>query len=88
MHLQLSATNALNKWLKNDFPRLSVEAGKQPGVNKLSSDAATISWQVHLIGNRCQSVEKTIIACEASSRFTFLCHSMAYFSLQMSSPKG
>lgn len=49
MHLQLSATNALNKWLKNDFPRLSVEAGKQLGVNKLSSDAATMSWQVHLI---------------------------------------
>ncbi len=43
MHLQLSATKALNKWLKNDFPRLSVEAGKRPGVNKLSSDAAAMS---------------------------------------------
>ena len=43
MHLQLSATKALNKWLKKDFPRLSVEAGKRPGVNKLSSDAATMS---------------------------------------------
>ncbi|NOJ08738.1 hypothetical protein [Vibrio splendidus] len=88
MQLQLSATNALNKWLKADFPRLSVEEGKQAGVNMLSSDAFTMSWQVHLIENRYRSVEKTIIACEASSRFTFLCHSMAYFSLQMNSPKG
>ncbi|CAH1548970.1 amino acid adenylation [Vibrio rotiferianus] len=71
MHLQLSATNALNKWLKADFPRLPVEAGKQAGVNKLISDATTMSWQVHLIENRYQSSEKTLIVCEANSRFTY-----------------
>ncbi|MBN3495739.1 amino acid adenylation [Vibrio neptunius] len=71
MQLQLSATNALNKWLKADFPRLPVEAGKQAGVNKLNSDAATMSWQVHLIENRYQSSEKTLIVCEANSRFTY-----------------
>ncbi|HDG1575080.1 TPA: amino acid adenylation [Vibrio cholerae] len=71
MQLQLSATNALNKWLKADFPRLPVEAGKQAGVNKLSSDAATMSWQVHLIENRYRSLEKTLIVCEANSRFTY-----------------
>ncbi|HCG7136751.1 TPA: amino acid adenylation [Vibrio parahaemolyticus] len=71
MQLQLSATNALNKWLKADFKRMPVEAGKQAGVNKLNSDAATMSWQVHLIENRYRSVEKTLIVCEASSRFTY-----------------
>lgn len=71
MQLQLSATNALNKWLKADFPRLPVEEGKQAGVNKLSSDAATMSWQVHLIENCYRSVEKTLIVCEANSRFTY-----------------
>ncbi|HDM8129107.1 TPA: amino acid adenylation [Vibrio harveyi] len=71
MHLQLSATNALNKWLKADFPRLPVEEGKQAGVNKLSSDAATMSWQVHLIENRYRSLEKTLIVCEANSRFIY-----------------
>ncbi|WP_342609201.1 amino acid adenylation [Vibrio tritonius] len=71
MQLQLSASNALNKWLKADFPRLPVEAGKQAGVNKLSSNAATMSWQVHLIENRYRSVEKTLIVCEANSRFTY-----------------
>ncbi|MCR9300775.1 amino acid adenylation [Vibrio fluvialis] len=71
MQLQLSATNALNKWLKADFPRLPVEEGKQAGVNKLSSDAATMSWQVHLIENRYRSLEKTLIVCEANSRFTY-----------------
>ncbi|MEZ8095708.1 amino acid adenylation [Photobacterium swingsii] len=71
MQFQLSSTNALNKWLKADFPRLPVETGKQAGVNKLSSDAATMSWQVHLIENRYQSSEKTLIVCEANSRFTY-----------------
>lgn len=71
MQLQLSATNALNKWLKADFPRLPVEEGKQAGVIKLSSDAATMSWQVHLIENRYRSLEKTLIVCEANSRFTY-----------------
>lgn len=71
MQLQLSATNVLNKWLKADFPRLPVEEGKQAGVNKLSSDAATMSWQVHLIENRYRSLEKTLIVCEANSRFTY-----------------
>ncbi|EKO3941932.1 amino acid adenylation [Vibrio fluvialis] len=71
MRLQLSATNALNKWLNAEFPRLPVEEGKQAGVNKLSSDAATMSWQVHLIENRYRSVEKTLIVCEANSRFIY-----------------
>lgn len=71
MQLQLSATNALNKWLKADFSRLPVEEGKQAGVNKLGSDASTLSWQVHLIENCYQSVEKTLVVCEANSRFTY-----------------
>lgn len=71
MQLQLSASNALNKWLKADFPRLPVEEGKQAGVNKLNSDVSTFSWQVHIIENRYQSVEKTLIVCEANSRFTY-----------------
>ena len=71
MLLQLSSSNALNKWLKADFPRLPTEQGKQAGVNKLSSNANTMSWQVHLIENRYRSVEKTLIVCEANSRFTY-----------------
>ncbi|MDW2018836.1 hypothetical protein [Vibrio sp. 704] len=76
MQLQLSATNALNKWLKADFPRLSTETGKQAGVNKLSSDVATMNWQVHLIENRYRSVEKTLIVCEANSRFIYFFRSI------------
>ncbi|WP_143696723.1 amino acid adenylation [Vibrio vulnificus] len=48
-----------------------MEKGKQAGVNKLSSDVATMSWQLHLIENRYQSSEKTLIVCEANSRFTY-----------------
>ncbi len=71
MQFQLGATNAINTWLKADFTRLPVETGKQAGVNKLSLDAATMSWQVHLIENRYRSLEKTLIVCEANSRFTY-----------------
>ncbi|QMV16914.1 amino acid adenylation [Vibrio spartinae] len=71
MQLQLSASNALNKWLKADLPRLPHEPGQQVGVNKLSSDHNLMSWQVHLIDNYYRSVEKTLIVCEANSRFTY-----------------
>ncbi|MBE3657064.1 amino acid adenylation [Vibrio navarrensis] len=30
-----------------------------------------MSWQVHLIENRYRSLEKTLIVCEANSRFTY-----------------
>lgn len=33
--------------------------------------ATTMSWQVHLIENRYQSSEKTLIVCEANSRLTY-----------------
>ncbi len=70
MQLLLSASNALNKWLKADFPRLPTELGKQAGVNKLSSNDSIFSWQVHIIDNHYGSAEQTLIMCEANSRFT------------------
>ncbi|GHB74513.1 hypothetical protein GCM10008107_24950 [Psychrosphaera saromensis] len=71
MKLLLTATNALNKWLNTDLPRLPLEEGKQAGVNTLMSDVKTFSWQVHIIDNQHLSYQKTIIACEANSRFLF-----------------
>jgi len=71
MKLLLTATNALNKWLNTDLPRLPVEQGKQPGVNTLISNVNNFSWQVHIIDNQHRSYQKTIIACEANSRFLF-----------------
>lgn len=69
--LLFCASNALTKWLKVDLPRLPVIEGKQAGVNALKSDHTTMCWQVHIIENRYKSYEKTIIACEANSRFIF-----------------
>lgn len=77
-----SATNALNKWLKADLPRLPVESGKQAGVSTTSSSSDCLCWQVHIIDNRYLSHEKTIIACEANSRFTFFLPVEERFSLQ------
>lgn len=68
----LSASNALNKYLNADLPRLPHEPGKQAGVNTLISDHATFNWQLQIIDNSYKSREKTIIVCEANSRFTFI----------------
>jgi len=70
MKLLFSATNALNKWLKADFERLPHEEGKRIGVNPLVTDNKVLSWQVHIIDNSYKSIEKTIVATEAYSRFT------------------
>ena len=71
MKFQLCASNALNKYLKADLPRLPHEPGKQPGVNALISDSNVFNWQLQIIDNSYKSRKKTIIACEANSRFTF-----------------
>lgn len=71
IRLILGASNALKKWLGADLPRLPAEANKQAGVNTLASDPNRLCWQVHIIDNQYSSLEKTIIACEANSRFTF-----------------
>lgn len=70
MKLLLSATNALNKWLKADLSRLPEKDGQRVGVHSLASDNHTCCWQVHIIDNAYKSRHKTIIACEANSRFT------------------
>jgi hypothetical protein len=69
MKLLFSATNALNKWLKADLPRLPAKEGQRAGVHALASDDHTCCWQVHIIDNAYKSRHKTIIACEANSRF-------------------
>lgn len=71
MKFQLCASNALNKYLKADLPRLPHELGKQAGVNTLISDGDNFNWQLQIIDNSYKSREKTIIVCEANSRFTF-----------------
>ncbi|MGX9463240.1 DUF6933 domain-containing protein [Shewanella sp. A14] len=70
MTLLLSTTNALNKWLKADLPRLPTKEGHRVGVHALESDQQTFCWQLHIIDNAYKSHHKTIIACEANSRFT------------------
>lgn len=69
--LLFGASNSLAKWLKADLPRLPTLAGKQAGVNTLKSDSTTMCWQAHIIDNQYKSYEKTIIVCEANSRFNF-----------------
>lgn len=67
----LNSNSAPNKYLKADLPRLPVAPDKQAGVNTLVSDGNTFNWQCQIIDNRYKSCEKTIIVCEANSRFTF-----------------
>jgi hypothetical protein len=67
-----SATNALNKWLKLDLPRIHSPDGKRIGTQPLLTDAATLSWQCHVVENAYQSGKYTVIAVESYSRFTML----------------
>ncbi|MCL1143223.1 amino acid adenylation [Shewanella gaetbuli] len=69
--LLFGASNSLAKWLNADLPRLPTLEGKQAGVNVLKSDSTTMCWQIHIIDNQYKSYEKTIIVCEANSRFIF-----------------
>lgn len=69
--LLFGASNSLAKWLKTELPRLPKREGKQAGVNTLKSDSTTMCWQAHIIDNQYKSYEKTIIVCEANSRFIF-----------------
>lgn len=69
-----SVSNSLNKWLKTDIPRLPDEEGQRIGVHALASDQQIFCWQLHIIDNApsacgSRSRHKTIIACEANSRF-------------------
>lgn len=67
MQLLYSTSKALDKWLKAELPTLE---GTQKGRNFITTDADTLSWQLHIIDNSYKSREKTIIASEAYSRFT------------------
>jgi hypothetical protein len=67
MQLFYSTSKALDKWLKAKLPTL---AGTQKGRNTITTDANTLSWQLHIIDNCYKSAKKTIIATEAHSRFT------------------
>jgi len=67
-----SASNALNKWLKLDLPRLPSPDGKRIGTQSLITDAKAISWQCHVVSNTYNGHFYTVIAVEAYSRFTLL----------------
>lgn len=82
MKLLLSTTNALNKWLKADLPHLPAQEGQRVGVHGLVSDEQVFCWQLHIIDNAYKSGYKTIIACEANSRFTMFIPVTGILSLE------
>ncbi|HDY84264.1 MAG TPA: hypothetical protein ENH74_01085, partial [Methylophaga sp.] len=67
-----SASNALSKWLKLDFPRLPVGEGQRVGVVPLLTNSEMISWQCHVMFTDSWRERATVIAVEAHSRFTLL----------------
>lgn len=79
--LLFSVSNALAKWLKEELPGLPTLEGKPKGVNTLKSDSTTMCWQAHIIDNHYRSREKTMIVCEANSRFAFFIPVTAHLTL-------
>ncbi|MFT5722114.1 MAG: hypothetical protein ACI9W6_002438 [Motiliproteus sp.] len=68
----LSATNAMNKWLKLDLPRIPSPDGKRIGTQPLVTDNQQLSWQCHVVPNGYRSRKHTVIVTEAYSRYTLL----------------
>ncbi|WP_067586059.1 hypothetical protein [Endozoicomonas ascidiicola] len=78
-----SATNAFCKYIKEDLARLPSPDGKRIGTQPITTDANTISWQVHAIkgvGRRRNYTD--VIAVEARSRYAILFSHPQFSSLE------
>jgi len=72
MKIQISASNALCKWMKLDLARIPSIDGKRIGIQTITTDAETLAWQCHVIKNNAQSHHGTVIAVEARSRYVMI----------------
>ena len=72
MKIQISASNALCKWMKLDLARITSVDGKRIGTQTITTDAETLAWQCHVIKNNAQSHHGTVIAVEARSRYVMI----------------
>jgi len=77
MKIQISASNALCKWMKLDLARITSVDGKRIGTQTLTTDAETFAWQCHVIKNNAQSHYGTVIAVEARSRYVMIFPNLA-----------
>lgn len=72
MNIQISASNALCKWIKLDLSRFPSVDGKRIGTQTITTNAETLAWQCHVITNNSQSHYGTVIAVEARSRYVMI----------------
>ncbi|WP_392339465.1 DUF6933 domain-containing protein [Moritella marina] len=72
MKIQISASNALCKWMKLDLDRIPSIDGKRIGTQTITTDAETLAWQCHVIKNHNNDYNGTVIAVEARSRYVII----------------
>ncbi|EDM67421.1 hypothetical protein PE36_17205 [Moritella sp. PE36] len=77
MKIQISASNALCKWMKLDLIRIPSVDGKKIGKQTITTDVETLAWQCHVIKNNVQSHYYTVIAVEARSRYVMIFPNLA-----------
>jgi len=77
MNIQISASNALCKWMKLDLVRIPCIDGKRIGTQTITTDAETLAWQCHVIKNNVQSHHGTVVAVEARSRYVMIFPNLA-----------
>lgn len=77
MKIQISASNALCKWMKLDLARITSVDGKKIGTQTITTDAETLAWQCHVIKNNTQFHYGTVIAVEARSRYVMIFPNLA-----------
>lgn len=77
MKIQISASNALCKWMKLDLDRITSIDGKRIGTQTITTDAETLAWQCHVIKNHSNDSNGTVIAVEARSRYVIIIPDLA-----------
>lgn len=73
MIITLSASVALNKWMKLDLPRMESDEESRVGRLPIHSDELSQAWQCHVVKDRnSDGQQATIIAVEARSRYVMI----------------
>jgi|GEM_PF-576996 len=81
MNIIISASNDFVKWLGLDLARMPSEDGKRIGTQSIASTENTLSWQCQALREHSRSQIATVIAVEASSRYSIIFPNLTKMSM-------
>jgi hypothetical protein len=81
VNIMMSASNKFAKFFGFDLARIPKVDGKRIGTQTISSDENTLSWQCQALTEHSHSRVATVIAVEASSRYSIIFPNLAKMSM-------